>query len=85
MLTLFGKIDVDGSKVIEKEEAKNFWNKNNPDENSEGMFKSVDKNNDGSVQEQEWIDFWTNIYNRASNLDQVLSDLVIFLNFSWTD
>ena len=47
-LELFRKIDVDGSKSIDKQETMKFWGSKFAQLNSDELFASVDKNDDGS-------------------------------------
>ena len=57
VLKLFSLIDLDDSKTIDRDETLKFWSKNFPKINSNELFDQVDKNNDGSIQLEEWIGF----------------------------
>ena len=54
---LFSMIDVDDSKTIDREETLNFWSKGFAKINSKVWFEQVDKNNDGAIQLEEWLEF----------------------------
>jgi hypothetical protein len=56
-------IDSDGSLSIDKEETLKFWETNFPKLNSSEIFEHVDLNGDGLIQINEWIEFWTKVYN----------------------
>jgi len=68
-------IDVDGSKTIDKEETLKFWSKNFPKLNSNELFDQVDKNNDGSIQLNEWIEFWTIVLNSGHTEEELEAEL----------
>lgn len=70
-LKLFNMIDVDGSKSIDKKETLAFWSKNFPKLNSNELFDQVDKNDDGSIQLNEWMDFWELVLNSGHNEDEL--------------
>jgi hypothetical protein len=78
-------MDVDGSKSIDREEALKFWNKGFAKLSSNELFSQVDKNNDGSIQENEWIEFWTLVYHSGYTEDEILSELDNLINKgAWT-
>jgi Ca2+-binding EF-hand superfamily protein len=68
-------IDVDGSKTIDKEETLKFWSKNFPKLNSNELFDQVDKNGDGSIQQDEWVEFWTIVLNSGHTDDEIESEV----------
>jgi hypothetical protein len=68
-------IDVDKSNTIEKEETQKFWSDKYPNLNTNEMFSQVDKNNDGSIQLSEWLEFWTVVLHSGYNEKEILSDL----------
>jgi Ca2+-binding EF-hand superfamily protein len=74
-LELFSKIDVDGSKTIDKQETLKFWGSKFAQLNSEELFASVDKNNDGSIQEDEWIEFWYNVWKSGQSKDEIMLEV----------
>lgn len=62
---VFKKMDVDGSGAIDKKETVNHWNKNFANLNTSEMFKNLDKNNNDSVELDEWLGFWERVkYSR---------------------
>lgn len=70
-------IDVDGSKTIDREETLKFWSKNFPKLNSNELFDQVDKNNDGSIQVNEWVEFWAIVLNSGHTEDEISSEVYI--------
>ena len=79
-LELFRKIDVDGSKSIDKEETLKFWGTKFAQLNSQELFSSVDKNDDGSIQEEEWMEFWYNVWKAGHNKDDIIFELDNIIN-----
>lgn len=71
IISLFEKIDTDGSKTIDREETLAFWAKNFPRLNSNELFDQVDKNNDGSIQLTEWVEFWTLVLNSGHPAEEL--------------
>lgn len=55
---IFREIDVDDSKTIDKEETIKWWKNNFAAINSRAMFESVDTDNDGRIDFDEWLYFW---------------------------
>ena len=78
--TLFKKIDIDDSKTIDREETLKFWSSNFAKINSAVLFDQVDTNNDGSIQYDEWIDFWRIVYDSGYSEDEICSELDNILN-----
>lgn len=74
-LKLFCMIDVDGSKTIDREETLRFWKKNFAKLNTEELFQAVDKNNDGSIQLEEWMEFWLQVYTSGHSVDEISYEL----------
>ncbi len=68
-------IDVDGSKTIDRDETLKFWSKNFPKLNSQELFSQVDKNNDGSIQLNEWIEFWTIVLNSGHDEEEIDAEI----------
>ena len=58
MLDIFKRMDTDGSKVLERREVLDYWQGRFAKLNAEALFASVDVNNDGAIQLDEWIKFW---------------------------
>jgi Ca2+-binding EF-hand superfamily protein len=81
-MKLFQLIDVDGSKTIDREETLKFWSKNFPKLNSNELFDQVDKNNDGSIQLSEWVDFWCIVLNSGHSAEEISAEVKLFLIFS---
>ncbi len=80
VLKLFSLIDLDDSKTIDRDETLKFWSKNFPKINSNELFDQVDKNNDGSIQLEEWIEFWTIVFNSGYNEDEICNELDNMIN-----
>ena len=78
--TLFKKIDIDDSKTIDREETLKFWSSNFAKINSAVLFDQVDTNNDGSIQYDEWIDFWRIVYDSGYSEDEICCELDNILN-----
>jgi len=68
-------IDADGSKTIDKEETLKFWAKNFPKLNSNELFDQVDKNDDGSIQLKEWVEFWILVLNSGHTSEELESEV----------
>ena len=69
-------IYVDGSKTIDRNETLKFWSKNFPKLNSNELFDQVDKNNDGSIQIAEWLEFWTIVLNSGHSEEEITSEVI---------
>ena len=54
----FALFDVDGSKTIDKHEAVNHWKGSFGKISAMEFFNSVDVNNDGEIEYEEFLDFW---------------------------
>ena len=72
---LFRKIDLDDSKTIDRDETLKFWSSNFAKINSNILFEQVDKNNDGSIQFEEWVEFWRIVYDSGYSEDEICSEL----------
>jgi hypothetical protein len=68
-------IDVDGSGTISKEETKGFWKSNFGGVNTKALFDQVDKNDDGTIQVDEWMDFWTNVFMSGYQESELCKEL----------
>ena len=75
MDTLFRKIDIDDSKTIDPDETLKFWSSNFTKINSTVLFDQVDTNNDGSIQYEEWIDFWRIVYDSGYSEEEICTEL----------
>ena len=75
VLQLSQLIDTDGSKTIDREETLRFWSKNFPKLNSNELFDQVDKNNDGSIQLDEWLEFWSIVIRSGYSEDEVCAEV----------
>ena len=51
-------MDTNNSKVIERKEVLDYWKGKFAAINAEALFESVDINNDGTIQLDEWCEFW---------------------------
>jgi Ca2+-binding EF-hand superfamily protein len=60
-LQIFGEIDINGSKTIDREETERWWATNFARINTMAMFEAVDVDNDGAITEDEWIAFWADV------------------------
>jgi Ca2+-binding EF-hand superfamily protein len=77
-------IDNDGSKTIDKQETLKFWSSNFAKLNTNELFDQVDKNNDGAIQLEEWIEFWTTVYLSGYSEDELVFELDNLINHgSW--
>ena len=62
-------------KTIDREETLRFWSKNFPKLNSNELFDQVDKNNDGSIQLDEWLEFWSIVIRSGYSEDEVFAEV----------
>ena len=72
---LFKLIDIDDSKTIDRDETLKFWSSNFAKINSAVLFDQVDTNNDGSIQYEEWLDFWRIVYDSGYSEEEICSEL----------
>ena len=77
---LFSMIDVDDSKTIDREETLKFWSKGFAKINSGVLFDQVDKNNDGSIQYDEWVEFWKIVYDSGYSEEEICTELENMIN-----
>ena len=78
-------MDADNSRTIDKEEALNFWAHNFPLLNTRTLFEQVDKNNDGVIQYEEFMEFWTLVLNSGYTEAEIEKEVDnIVLGGSWT-
>ena len=68
-------IDVDNSKTIDRAETLKFWSKGFAKLNSQVLFDQVDKNNDGTIQIEEWIEFWRVVYESGYEEEEIEAEL----------
>ena len=73
-------IDVDDSKTIDREETLKFWSKGFAKINSKVLFEQVDKNNDGAIQLEEWIEFWRVVYESGYDEEEICAELDNMIN-----
>ena len=52
-----------------------FWSKGFAKINSKVLFDQVDENSDGTIQFEEWLEFWTVVYNSGYDEDEMLAEL----------
>ena len=77
---LFRLIDIDDSKTIDRDETLKFWSSNFAKINSSVLFDQVDENNDGSIQYEEWVEFWTIVYDSGYSEDEICAELDNMIN-----
>ncbi len=75
-------MDVDGSKSIDKSETLKYWyephncrNSNFAKINTEELFAAVDKDNNGSISEREWLDFWLAVKTAGHSEEEIKDEL----------
>ena len=78
--TLFKLIDIDDSKTIDRDETLKFWSSNFAKINSGVLFDQVDKNNDGSIQYDEWVEFWRIVYDSGYSEEEICTELENMIN-----
>ena len=76
---LFNLIDTDGSKTIDYQETLKFFGNKFAKLNAAQLFENVDKNNDGSIQEEEWVEFWHNVYKAGTDKDEIILEVSLFI------
>ncbi len=74
-MQIFTKMDTDGSKVIERREVLAYWKGKFPAINAEAMFASVDVNNDGAIQLDEWIKFWRTVKASGHSEEEIEAEV----------
>ena len=77
---LFRLIDIDDSKTIDRDETLKFWSSNFAKINSGVLFDQVDKNNDGSIQYDEWVEFWRIVYDSGYSEEEICNELDNMIN-----
>ena len=77
---LFRLIDIDDSKTIDRDETLKFWSSNFAKINSSVLFDQVDENNDGSIQYEEWVEFWKIVYDSGYSEDEICTELDNMIN-----
>ena len=77
---LFKLIDIDDSKTIDRDETLKFWSSNFAKINSSVLFDQVDKNNDGSIQYDEWVEFWKIVYDSGYSEEEICTELDNMIN-----
>lgn len=73
VLLLFGKMDVDGSKSLDRQEALTYWSKNFAKLNTMELFEEVDKNDDNKIEQSEWLEFWIRVYESGRSKEEVIT------------
>jgi len=76
ILKLFNLLDTDGSRTIDKSETLKFWSQNFPKLNTNELFDQVDKNNDGCIQVNEWMEFWAIVLNSGYSEEEISSEVI---------
>ena len=77
---LFRLIHIDDSKTIDRDETLKFWSSNFAKINSSVLFDQVDENNDGSIQYEEWVEFWKIVYDSGYSEDEICAELDNMIN-----
>ena len=72
---LFNRMDIDGSNTVDKEETMIFFGKKFGKLSADQLFKSVDKNNDGTIQESEWLEYWQRVYSAGHSKEEIFEVL----------
>jgi Ca2+-binding EF-hand superfamily protein len=75
IMFLFNLIDTDCSRTLDKHEAIKFWSKNFSKLSMIELFNQVDENGDGKIQLEEWVEFWTLVYNSNYDEDYITSEV----------
>ena len=65
IIELFQAIDLDNSLSLDKDETLAFWCRNFPKLNTYDLFQQVDKNGDGLIQIDEWMEFWEFVFENG--------------------
>ena len=73
-------IDIDDSKAIDRDETLRFWSSNFAKINSSVLFEQIDKNYDGSIQYDKWLEFWKLINNSGYSEDEICIELNNMIN-----
>ena len=48
--------------------------------NSNELFDQVDKNNDGAIQLEEWVEFWGIVMKSGYSEDEVAAEVRVMMN-----
>ena len=71
-------MDTDGSREIDRKEALSYWKGKFASINADAMFSCVDRNNDESIQLDEWLNFWQKVKS-TGYADEVIETEVLKL------
>eukprot|EP00826_Nyctotherus_ovalis_P032748 TRINITY_DN2636_c0_g3_i1.p2 TRINITY_DN2636_c0_g3~~TRINITY_DN2636_c0_g3_i1.p2 ORF type:complete len:121 (-),score=0.98 TRINITY_DN2636_c0_g3_i1:101-463(-) len=77
-------MDTDSSRTIDKNEALAYWRGRFSAVNAEAMFRSVDKNNNGLIQLDEWLSFWRKIKSAGNTETEIEFEVCLGQRNSWT-
>lgn len=69
-------MDVDGSKSIDRTETLKYWNSNFAKLNTEELFAAVDKDNNGSISEEEWLQFWVAVKTAGHSEEEITEEVL---------
>ena len=72
---LFSLLDVDGDKIITRNETMVFWAKNFPKTNSFNIFDQIDRDGDLTLSEDEWVNFWRKVAASGMHEDEISTRL----------
>ena len=64
-------MDTDGSREIDRKEALSYWKGKFAAINAEAMFSCVDRNNDESIQMDEWLLFWRKVKSSGYSEEEI--------------
>ena len=72
-------MDTDSSRTIDRNEALAYWKGQFSAVNAEAMFRSVDKNNDGLIQLNEWLNFWRTIKSVGNSEEEIEYEVIFYI------
>ena len=53
-----------------------YWNGQFAKLNTKEMFSQVDENGDGSIQYNEWMEYWQTVYNSGHSKDEIVEEVL---------
>jgi Ca2+-binding EF-hand superfamily protein len=74
---VFKKIDLDGSGKISRAEAIAYFSRSMSSLHSSQILGQADRNKSGKISYDEWISFWTALYNSGVNEMQIEKEVNI--------
>ena len=73
---IFQEIDEGGSLTIDMEETKRWWHHNFAAVNTRAMFDNVDKDHNGKIDFDEWVQFWTMVKHSGHTDEEIKEELL---------